>query len=315
MGGVQYTSGNPAPCITIPAGDLLIGTNVIAIQVFNLAPVYNWGTWSLAVNMGGSTVNITSSSGNVQVWNQTLNNGPPPPNDSASVTWWNPGYNEGSVAGWFTPVVVTYPPAFYLLPALNPAGGRLPPLGADVDGGNGTNTDPTTLTNGQVANASLYFRQTFNLTTVCPTNTPLPNLLVTKSILGPSAGITQGQSVTFVVQTCNTGGGIAGPVTVGDSLYSTSSTGFTGNSFGLNTICYNTWFAGTPNCGYGFTNSPDGPNAFGSSSAISWAYPIGFPGGGFCDSVTLTVVSWYIPAVGGPCDVENNAVLSYAEET
>jgi len=315
MGGVQYTSGQPAPCISIPGADLVIGTNVIAIQVYNLAPVYNWGTWSLAVNMGGSTVNITSSSGNVQVWNQPINGGPPPPNDSGSVTWWNPTYNEGSVAGWVTPVVVVYPPAFYLLPALDPNGGRLPPLGADLDGGNGTNSSSATMTGNQQANASLYFRQSFNLTTVCPTNTPLPNLHVTKSILGPSAGITTGQSVTFVVQTCNTGGGISGPVTLGDSLYNTSSTGYSGNSFGLNTICYNTWFAGTPNCGYGFNNAPDGPNAFGSSSAISWVYPIGFPGGGFCDSVTLTVVSWWIPATGGPCDVQNNAVLSYSAGT
>ncbi|HEY5038110.1 MAG TPA: hypothetical protein VIJ93_03455, partial [bacterium] len=307
MAGVTYNGGQPVPCVIVPAADLIVGTNVIAIQTYNTACCYNWATWSLGVNLSnGSTAYITSSSGNVQIWNQPTANGPPPPNDSGSVTWWNSSYNSGSVLGWGAPVSVTYPNAFYDLSANNPiGGGLLSPLGADLDGGNGTSNSGTF--NGQAANASIYYRQTFNLTTACPTTTPVPNLTISKSLLGPSSGVSSGQLVTYVVNTCNSGGPVSGPVTVGDSLYNTSS----GGGFGETNIWYKKWFDGTTGSGI-FTNPPDGPNLYGSGSALTWVYPIGFPGYGFCDSVTIETVDWFIPPTGGPCVVSNDAVLTQA---
>lgn len=302
INGVAY--GSPVNCVTVPAADLNIGANVIAVQAYNSACCYNWATWALSITMSnGSTSNVTSSSNPVQIWNQPTASGPPPPNDSGAVTWWNTGYNTGSVAGWVSPVDVTYASAFYLQPAYDPiTGGRLPPLGADLDGGNGTSTSGTF--NGQNANASIYYRQNFTLSATCPTMTPVPVLNVTKSFLGSApSGVGANQPVTYVVKTCNTGGPVAGPVTLGDSLYYSSSA----NNFYMTNICYKKWFDGTSGCGYGFNNAPDGPNAFGGSQAISWAYPIGFPGYGFCDSVTVTIQSY---STGTACSVNNDAVLT-----
>src|SRR5581483_1671691 len=106
--GVSY--GNPVVCITVPSTDLVIGANVIAVQAYNSACCYNWATWGLSIGLSnGSTSYVTSSSGGVQIWNQPTASGPPPPNDSGAVTWWNTGYNSGSVGGWVAPVNVTYP--------------------------------------------------------------------------------------------------------------------------------------------------------------------------------------------------------------
>ncbi|HTC22461.1 MAG TPA: hypothetical protein VK859_16520, partial [bacterium] len=302
--GVQY--GNAVPCVTVPTADLVLGTNVIAVQAYNTACCYNWATWALSVGMSnGSTVYDTSGDGNVQMYNQPAANGPPPPNDGASVTWWNTAYNTGSAGGWGPPVDVTYAPAFYDQNAFDPATGLLlPPLGADMDGGNGTSTSGTF--NGQAANASIYYRQTFTLTATCPTPVPAPHITITKSILGASAGITANQPVSFIVNVCNTGGPTSGPLTVTDTL--TSTTGFGVHNWGF-TDPYN----GASVWGGNGMDPTIGP-LFNNGTNLVWTYPSGFPADE-CQAVTVVAYSFYIGTDPTQCLSSNGAAAAWAAGT
>ncbi len=293
----DVAQGQPIPCFTVPAAYLVAGTNTIAVQSYNTACCYNWATWALTMNMSnGSKEYVTSNSGNVKLYNSPNSPFNPPPNDSGSVTWWNSSYNQGSVGGWVNPTPIYYTPAYYLANAFDPVTGLpLPPLGADLDGGNGTSTSGTF--NGQAPGASVYYRQTFTLTTTCPTASPTPNINITKSILGATSGVTAGQAVTFVVNICNTGGPTSGPATFVDTL--TSGSGF-GTDAPYPGHCYTDLWTGTAQCGGSGSTTQYGP-IFSGGTPLTWVYPSGFPGYGFCTAVSIMAVSYYIGTDPAQC--------------
>ncbi len=165
FGGIYYTSAGNPPCVSVPAGDFVTGTNVIAVADYNTTPGYVWETWSLDITCSnGNHAYLSSSSGNVVVTSVLPGNGgipgPPPGNDGNGVTWWGSNYaNATSGNGWNAAVADTGVSSIWDKQVRDPqTGAWLTPISYDAGAGDGS----------APATQVLYFRQTFTLNAVAP---------------------------------------------------------------------------------------------------------------------------------------------------
>jgi hypothetical protein len=288
-GGAVSCWSTPTTYVFSPAdlATLVQGQNVLGVVQQDLFYNYAGVAWDLTINFSCCpTVEITSNGANTDYLMAGDSGSPSVPSG-----WSTVGFNDSA---WISPTnVYSTPPSGYGVVFTS----NLLPVPW---------TGPVSLAG---AHQEYLFRQTFNIASVgsCATITPTPALSISKSILGPSAGVTAGENVTYVVSTCNTGGPLNGPVTVSEGLYYTSS----GGSFGENGLYYKNWNNGLPASGI-WTNPPAGPNFYGDYTNFYWVYPEGLPGYGYCDSVTILCLSYYFSLTSGPCSVLNNAVLTRA---
>jgi expansin (peptidoglycan-binding protein) len=284
---------------------LALGQNVLGVDLADTYYSDSGVCWDLVINYSCCpSQELTSSEGDI-LWHYAgYSNAPtyPPGWDNTGFTpdgSWTANYARGN----------TMPPVPVGYSAILSANGSL------IDW-----LGPTAGASFQGQYQEYLFRETFDVggNAPCATATPLPDLTIQKSILGATTGIPSGQPVTYIVKTTNSGGPYTGPVTVsegnpGPALYYSSSGGY----FNEWNFYYKDWNTGLPGWENPWLNPPLGPNFYwvtigGNFEAFYWVYPEGFPGYGFSDSVTFTVGSSWFPSPGGPCNVLNNAVLSYA---
>ncbi len=298
----NMTTININPALLTSA--LALGQNVLGVDLADTYYSDSGVCWDLVINYSCCPSQEITSNDEDILWHYAgySNNPTYPPG------WDYPGFSlDGSWTANFARAN-TMPPVPVGYSALLSANGTL------IDW-----LGPTAGASFQGQYQEYLFRDTFNVggAAPCATATPQPTLAIQKSILGATTGIIGGP-VTYVVKTTNSGGPYTGPVTVsegnpGPALYYSSSGGY----FNEWNFYYKDWNTGLPGWENPWLNPPLGPNFYwvtigGNFEAFYWVYPEGFPGYGFSDSVTFTVGSSWYPVPGGPCNVLNNAVLSYA---
>src|SRR5581483_1458324 len=235
--------------------------NYITAVTYNRQCCEVWTSWSLDISCSNTTNHtvVTNNSGGVSLYSHA-GGGNPPPNDGGGNPWYNPLWANPHPAVYFKDPIFTDTGSSWGKTIYDPVtGARLASSSYSTGGG----------ANG---NETLYWRQGFTLSNTVTVLGP-PAFLISKSA-NPTSGITSGQPVTYVVNVCNTGQAMAGPVTVID-VHSTLMSLNQVLSFPFN------------------SGPPDGQYSSGSG-ATTFVYLKGFPGGGACQPITYVMEDYYI---------------------
>jgi len=193
------SNSSPALLSALTAGG---SNNVLSIDNQNTQASIMLAAWAMQISCSsGQTIDISTDSGNIQVWGNGGSGTTTPPGSGGS--WTSTGFTP---SGWTTPSAV----AASIMSSQGDVAvtdfytGTYPPF---------LSYDPTAAAPG-TTNYEEFFRQTFSITV--PTPLPTPHISIVKSILGGGVNVNTGQPVTYKLNVCNTGRGVLGPVTLLD---------------------------------------------------------------------------------------------------
>ncbi len=186
--------------------------NTLAIDNQNTQASVMLAAWAMQITCSsGQTIDVSTDSGNIQVWGNGGSGTTTPPGSGGS--WTSTGFTP---SGWTTPssVAASIMSSQGDVPVTDFYTGTYPPF---------VSYEPDAAAPG-TTNYEEFFRQSFSL--IVPTPLPTPHITIVKSVLGGGVNVNSNQPVTYLLNVCNTGRGVLGPVTLLDPFDSKFSVNY-----------------------------------------------------------------------------------------